>query len=304
MSMEVLLRLLAMLAVLLLGTGLRAGGLLTASRTGRLNAAAYYIALPALVFVATYEQSIGELLSPSLLVGLLVVLYGTAALAWIVHRNEAAAERRSVAVVQSYHSNLGYLGLPLVAATFDPTVTAIATLVLGIGSLAQLPLTVFILSTVNGANATVRSELTALAKNPVLLALIIGLISGAVGLTLPTTADIGLEALAALALPMALLSVGASLEVDLPSVNLGAVGTVTAVKVACMPAVAWVVFSLLAVDSATFTAAVVMFGTPTAVSTYVFASELGGDERFASLNVFVTTVVSIGTLFVVISLVG
>lgn len=70
-----------------------------------------------------------------------------------------------------------------------------------------------------------------------------------------------------------------------------------------MPVLAWVVFSLLAVDTATFIASVVMLGTPTAVSTFVFASELGGDEEFASLNVFATTLVSIGTLFVLIALV-
>ncbi len=60
----------------------------------------------------------------------------------------------------------------------------------------------------------------------------------------------------------------------------------------------------LAVDAATFTASIVMLGMPTAASTYVFATELGGDEEFASLNVFTTTVASIGTLFVLIVLVG
>ena len=42
---------------------------------------------------------------------------------------------------------------------------------------------------------------------------------------------------------------------------------------------------------------------PTAVSTYVFAAQLDGDEEFASLNVFTTTVALIATLFVLITLV-
>ncbi|GAB7018906.1 hypothetical protein JCM18750_17670 [Halostagnicola bangensis] len=45
-----------------------------------------------------------------------------------------------------------------------------------------------------------------------------------------------------------------------------------------MPVLAWIVFSLLTVDEATFTVSVVMLGTSTAVSTYVFAAELEGDE--------------------------
>jgi predicted permease len=296
-------RLLGLLALLLVGTGLRSAGVLNEARTDRLNAAAYYVALTALVFVATYDRSIGELVTAPLVAGLLAVLFGTAAVAWVVHRNRATRARRSVAVVQSYHSNLGYLGLPLVAATFDAEVTATASVVLGVVSLTQVPLTVAVLSAVNGASTRIRDELRGIATNPVVGSLVAGLSVGSVGVSLPDPVVAGLDAVGALALPVALLCVGASLEADLPSVDFGATGRVTAVKVVTMPALAWGVFSALGVDAATFTAAVVMFGTPTAVSTFVFASELGGDEEFASLNVFVTTLASVGSLFLLISMV-
>jgi malonate transporter len=298
--MEVVGRLLALLVLLLVGTGLRVAGVLDDARTERLNDLAYFVALPALVFVSTYDRAIDELVSPALFGGLLFVLFVTAATAWIVHRNQAERRRRSVAVTQSYHSNLGYLGLPLVAATFSDDVTAIASVVLGIVSLAQVPLTVLVLTTVNDADASVREELRKLATNPVLVALVAGLVVGSVGLTVPGPATAGLDLLGTLALPIALLCVGASLDVDLPNVDVGATGSVVALKIVLMPAIAWATFSLLGVDTATFTAAVVMLGTPTAVSTYVFANELGGDEAFASLNVFLTTLVSVGTLFVLI----
>lgn len=302
--MEVVGRLLALLALLLVGTGLRVAGVLDAARTARLNDAAYYVALPALVFVSTYDRDVAALVSPSLLVGLLFVLFATAGVAWLAHRNRPRRPRRSVAVTQSYHSNLGYLGLPLVAATFSDDVTAVASVVLGVVSLAQVPLTVFVLTTVSDADASLAEEVAKLARNPVLLALVAGLVVGSVGLGLPGPATAGLDALGTLALPIALLCVGASLDLDLPDVDAAATGTVVALKVVLMPAIAWATFSLLAVDTATFTAAVVMLGTPTAVSTYVFATELGGDESFASLNVFVTTLASVGTLFVLIRAVG
>lgn len=133
--MKVLLRLLALLGLLLVGTGLRRSGILDATRTARLNAAAYYVALPALVFVATYDQDVPALLTGTLLVGVVAVLILSAAIAWVIHRKRADPGRRSVAIAQSYHSNLGYLGLPLVAATFDAEVTAIVSVVLGVGSL-------------------------------------------------------------------------------------------------------------------------------------------------------------------------
>ncbi|WP_122089237.1 AEC family transporter [Halalkalicoccus subterraneus] len=302
--MALFLRLAALLALLLVGAGLRSAGVLDDARTARLNAAAYYGALPALIFVSTYDRAIGELLSARLLGGLLVVLFSTATLAWVVHRNRSSSARRSVAVVQSYHSNLGYLGLPLVASTFGADVTAVASVVLGVVSLVQVPLTVAILVGMNDADAAIKREVAELVRNPVLLSLLAGLAVGSSGVAVPAGVAVGLDAVGSLALPLALLCVGASLQVDAASLDPVATGSVIALKIGCMPLLAWIVFSALSVDPATFTASVVMLGTPTAVSTYVFAGELGGDRAFASLNVFGTTLVSVATLFVLIALVG
>jgi len=302
--MEVLGRLFGLLVLLLVGTALRRSGVLNRSRTSTLNTVAYYGALPALVFTATYDQDIAALLTPALFVGVVGVLAATAGLAWLVNARRDVPARRSVAMVQSYHSNLGYLGLPLVAATFDAEVTAIASVVLGIGSLTQVPITVLLLVTITGADTQLRAQLLELARNPVLIALLLGIAVGSLGLGVNPTAAIGLDLLAALALPLALLCVGATLQVEGPSIDLGATGAVVGVKLVVMPAIAWLAFSALAVDASTFQAAVVMLGTPTAVSTYVFATELGGDSEFASLNVFASTLGSVGSLFVLISLVS
>ena len=302
--MDVLVRLVGLLVLLLVGTGLRRSGLLDQSRTATLNTVAYYGALPALVFTATYDQDIASLLTPTLFVGVVGVLLATAALAWVVNARRDVPARRSVAMVQSYHSNLGYLGLPLVAATFDAEVTAIASVVLGIGSLTQVPITVLLLVMITGVETQLRSQLVALAKNPVLIALIIGIAFGSLGVGVDPMVVVGLDILAALALPLALLCVGATLRVDGPSIDWEATGSIVGLKLVVMPALAWVGFSALGVGAATFTAAVVMLGTPTAVSTYVFATELGGDSEFASLNVFASTLGSVGSLFVLISLVS
>jgi len=301
--MDVLGRLLVLLTLLMVGTGLRVSGVLDDARTARLNAVAYYAALPALVFVATYDRAIGQLLSPALFAGLAIVLFTTAALAWVIHRNRSSRPRRSVAIIQSYHSNIAYLGLPLVAATFSADVTAIASVIVGVVSLIQAPLTILLLVTINDADIRIRREVSRVTTNPVLIALVLGMVVGTVGLSVPPSVASGLDAVGSLALPLALLCVGASLKVDAATVDLGATGSVVALKIVCMPALAWIVFSLLSVDVATFTASVVMLGTPTAVSTYVFVGQIGGDKEFASLNVFVTTLLSVFTLLFLVNII-
>ncbi len=293
-----------MLAFLAVGTLARQAGVLTDERTELLTALAFYVALPALVFVSTFDRPLRALVSPALLLGFWLVVGLTVAVGWVVHRRRSMASRRSVAMVQSYHGNMGFLGLPLVAATMGDEAAAVASVVLGVGALTHIPVTVFLLIRVNGSEASLAGELTALFTNPVLVALVAGIAASVVGLSLPAGVVSGLDAISAVALPLALVCVGGTLDTDISLSALRPSTSVVALKVVWMPVVAYLVYSALGLGATALAAAVVMLGVPTAVSTYVYTSELGGDEAFASLNVFVTTVVSLGTLSVLVWLFG
>ena len=295
-------RLLYMLSLLAVGVGARHVGLLESSRRDRLNDVAFYVTLPALIFLSTHDQPLGELLSRELLVGLWAVLFAVVTVSWVVHRRADSRATRSVAIVQSYHSNFGFLGLPLVAVTLGTAAAGRGSIILGIGALIQVPLTVSLLISMNDAEASVAGELRSLATNPVLIALAVGLVASVYSVSVPTVAATGLGWLADLALPLALVLVGSALELRMPDSDWQTLGGVVGLKVFLMPAFAWIAFSALGADPLTRNAAVVMFGAPTAVSTFIYASELGGDAEFASLAVFATTVVSVGTLGVILQL--
>lgn len=293
-----------MLLLLVLGASARAVGVLTPRRRDALTAVAFYGALPALVFKSTVTQSLVEVLAWRLLVGVTVVLLVVAALGWVVHRRRADASRRGVAVVQSYHCNMGFLGVPFVAATFGGVTAGKASVVLGIGSLVQVTLTVLLLTRITSAEADPVEELLGVARNPVLIALALGLAGAAVGVSLPALATDGLGLVGALALPIALLAVGASLTVDDGFVDPPTVGAVAAVKLLVMPLVALGAFLALGSAPTTLRAGVLMLAMPTAVSTYIYASELGGDRDLASATVVATTVAAVATLFAVVQLLG
>lgn len=303
-GVELLVLLAGMLVVLAVGLGARAAGLLTEPRRELLNAFAYYVALPALIVSATYDQPLSAVVSARLLVGVGIVLAATVALAAAVHRRARPASVRSVAIVQSYHTNLGYLGVPVVATTFGALATARASVVLATGSLLQIALTVLLLSTSNDAETSLAAELRGVAVNPALLAVLVGLAASAAGVSLPATADWGLTRLGDTALPIALLCVGAALTLEAREIEYATVGAVLGVKLVAMPLVALATFLALGAEAATLRAGVAMFAMPTAVSTYVFAAELGGDRELASVNVFATTVGSVATLLVVVRALG
>ncbi|UIO98474.1 AEC family transporter [Halobaculum sp. CBA1158] len=295
-----------MLVLLAAGVAGRRVGLLTPSRRDALTDAAFLVALPALVYTSTFAQPLGDVLSVGLVGGVVVVVAVGVAVSLLVHRRRKPAAVRSVAVVQSYHTNLGFLGLPIVAATFGAGAVEAgkASVVLGTGALVQVPATVTLLGVINGGDTDLVGELRGLAGNPVLAALAAGLLSAAVGWSPPGLAVSGLGVLADLALPVALLGVGASLSLEATDLDLPTLGTVAAVKLLAMPVVALAVFTALGGDAATVRTGVVMFAMPTAVSTFVYATALGGDPDLASVTVFATTVASVATLVPVLWLVG
>lgn len=293
-----------MLVLLGAGTAARSYGLLDAGRTEFLTGFAFYLALPALIFTSTATKSLESVFSPSLVLGFLLVLSGVAVAGWVVHRRTSSPAARSVAVVQSYHTNLGFLGLPIVAMTFGDLVTAKASLLLGVGALVQTPVTVLVLTAFNDADASLGEELRDVLANPILVALGAGLLCSATGFVPPSALLAGGSLVGSLALPAALLSVGASLTLDAADVDPSTVGSVVALKVVVMPLLALATFSLLAVDAAGVTAGTVMLAMPTAISTFVYADQLGGDTHLASANVFTTTVVSLVAVLVLLQFLG
>ncbi len=293
-----------MLVLLAAGVGARAVGLLTPRRRDALTSVAFYVALPALVFESTVGRALSDVLVWQLVGGVTAVLLAVAGVSWLVHRSRAVPARRGVAVVQSYHGNMGFLGLPLVAATFGGVTAGKASVVLGVGSLVQVTLTVLLLTRITSAEANPVDELRGVARNPVLVALGLGLAGAAVGVELPDAAHAILGATGAVALPIALLAVGASLTAENGLVDPPTIGAVAAVKLLLMPIVAVAVFAALAASPTTLRAGVLMLAMPTAVSTYIYSNELGGDADLASATILVTTVAAVATLLGVVRLLG
>lgn len=310
--MDVLTRLAVMIGLLTVGVGLRRVGVLDATRVERLNSVAFYVVLPALVFNSTYDKALAEIITPKLLVGLVGVLALTAGLGWLVHRRIDDDGARAAATVQSYHTNLGYIGLPVVASALGERAAGIGSVILGMGALVQIPLTISILVAVTGNSRDFRSEVRRLLSNPVLVALVVGLgvsTSPVAVADLPAdgigivswsmAASLLADAIALIAeaaLPVALLCVGGSIQLQSLEADRSIVGSVLAMKLLVMPAVAWGVYAALGADLWTLRTAVVMFGAPAAVSTFVYVTEMGGDRRLASILVFLSTVASAFTL--------
>jgi predicted permease len=136
----------------------------------------------------------------------------------------------------------------------------------------------------------------ALARNPLVLACIAGIGWKLAGWPVPAIAQHMLALLAAAALPLGLLAVGAGLTLAPGTLPLRALVWWNAVKLAALPAIALALAHAIALSPEERTIAVLLAAVPTAPSAYILAAQMTGQGKPVAL------LVSSGTLIAAITL--
>jgi malonate transporter and related proteins len=137
----------------------------------------------------------------------------------------------------------------------------------------------------------------ALVRNPLILATVAGLAGNVAGLTLPTPVDATLSRIAAAAVPLGLLAVGAALRLGgLPRAQWLGASYVGAVKLLAVPAVAFGLCALFAVTGEQRFVVLAFAAVPSAPAAYVLAARMGGDGTFVAAEVSAVTCAALLTL--------
>jgi malonate transporter len=139
--------------------------------------------------------------------------------------------------------------------------------------------------------------LSALARNPLILATLLGLAGNVAGLTLPSPIDATLSRIAAAAVPLGLLAVGAALRIGgLRRRQWLAASYLGAVKLLAVPAAALGLCALLGVDGGQRFVVLAFAAVPSAPAAYVLAARMGGDGTFVAAQISAVTCAALLTL--------
>ena len=249
------------------------------------NRLVYYIAIPALVFRAISKASLRTQFNPLVVFSTLLSIVLTFFLAWGLGRRLFTKGNQTGTFVQtSFHGNLGYIGLAVAYYYLGDEGLIRASILSGFIILLQNFLSVFILqfyagnSAKNGHGIQV---LKSIVGNPVVLSTLAGIGFSAGGIPVPLVIDRGLNILAGLALPMALLVIGASLTFKKIWSRLSMLLPASGIKLIFLPVLGWVMFEALGIPGQEYLPALILLATPTATVTYVMAREMGGDADLA-----------------------
>ena len=128
-------------------------------------------------------------------------------------------------------------------------------------------------------------------KNPIIIGIVLGLPFSLLRIEIPTIPLKMIESVGATATPLALLVVGAGFEGTKALAKIKPTLWATAIKLVFLPAV----FLPLAIALG-LQAALIMLGSPTTVSCYVMATNMGNDGELSTSIIVLTTLLSSVTL--------
>ncbi len=283
-----------------LGYLLRAIGLVGTDASSGLSKLVFYVAGPALLFRSAALTPLSKAIDLRAMVSIAAV---TALIAFTVYLAcfRSSPSRRGVLAQGALRSNMVFVGLPVIDNAFGSEVLGPAAVFVGFMVPVYNLLAVLVLALPHHAEKPgdrdlwIKAALDVL-RNPLILGSVTGIAFSALGLTTPSSIDKSLELIARMALPVALLSVGASMDLGRVRYDLSPAVAVSAIKLIAYPALVYICLGMLDVTWLERQFVVLICASPTAVVSAIMAQEMKGDEQLAASIVIATT---IGSLFTI-----
>ena len=293
--------------LVLLGWGLQRGGFFRAGTLPGLNRLCYWVALPALILGSLTQGGPGAGMGwASWGGGELIVLAGVtlvvAALGWVV--SGALGLRwveRGTFTQAFFRGNLAFVGLPILlkAPGVDPA--GLMLLLAPMMVLYNVIAVGVLVASQHGLGwATVKPLAGEWLRNPIIWASALGGLAYALGWCLPEPLGETVGLVGKMAVPLALLTVGAALGGLATGAWRRATWAAVAGKVLVSPALGWGLAAVLGISGAERFVLLVSLACPTAVASYTMAGEMGGDEALAAQTVVASTVASAAVLAVIL----
>jgi hypothetical protein len=131
-----------------------------------------------------------------------------------------------------------------------------------------------------------------IVQNPIVLTLGVSILLAALGLKIPGPLSKGLDILSGMALPTALLLIGASLSFGAMKSMVAEIVAIGTFKLLALPLVGYSLMLVSKVPGPLILPGVILLASPPATISYVMATELGGDPELAAATVSVFTLAS------------
>ena len=302
---EIFLKTLPFFGLIGLGYGAGRVGFFPAEATAYLTKFVFYFALSAMLFGFAANLSLADLLD---LRAALAYLWACGVLYVMVmaiaFMRRARMEEALIEAHCSIIGTTGFLGVPLLIVLLGPASIPAVLLILTIDLIVFSSLFTMIITLARDGRIDrdlPRKLVVAVLKNPMVVAMALGIAWSGTGLGVPDLANDFLTLLGAAATPCALFAIGASLA-DKKVDRLGIVSWLSFGKLVLHPALtAFAALVLFRVEPHVAGVLIAAAALPVAGNVFILAQHYNAGPARVSATILVSTLVSIATVPVVIA---
>ena len=287
-----------LLLVMAAGYVARRLGIMRTEGVKQANSAVFHVFLPIMLGLNVMETQHSQAMEGGvLLYAMGAVLLSFMVMALLARRVSGEARFSGVFIQGVARSNYAIYGIPLVMQIYPAADISLAALMV----VAVVPLfnvlSTIVLMVYSGKAVRHTGIIRGVLLNPLIIGTLLGFLLWQLGVTLPAVVHTPLKMLASIATPLALFLLGASLDFAKARVNgrllwLGVMG-----RLVMVPLIFLGIAVALGIRDMSLAVLIAVFASPTAVSSYPMAQQIGGDTDYAAAQVVFTTALSSLTVF-------
>lgn len=259
--------------------------------------------LPLLLFYNVYNTELGESININLILfAVITITVLFIVLCLIIPRIENENKRRGVLVQAIFRSNFVLFGMPIAISLFGDRGASITSLLIAIIIPLYNFLAVIALEIFKGGKINFIKVIKGIITNPLIISSLLGLVMIYFNIKFPIVVEDTIGKISKIATPLALIILGASFKFSsikntYKQVLIGIIG-----KLVVVPGIFVALAILIGFKGAELGVLIVIYGAPTAVSSYTMAEQMGSDGQLAAQQVVFSSVFSGLTMFLLIYL--
>lgn len=250
--------------------------------------------MPTLLFFGILRTDLHMALQPALIGYFYLATLLSFAWAWIWSLRRVPYADRGIYVQGAFRGNCGIVGLALAASQYGDYGLSIGGVLAGLIIVLFNVLSIVVLAFYSPHfDADVKSVIKGLAKNPLILSVLAGLLASWMNIQLPQWVLISADYFSAMTLPLALICVGGSLSMA-ALIHSGKIAlSASLFKVLWTPIVFTLLAAFIGFEGRDLGLLFLFMASPTAAASYVMARSTGSDGRLAANIIAISTVISV-----------
>jgi predicted permease len=299
---------LPMLIPMLLGYFIARRGHIGESDIGFLNRLCFRYLMSFHIFNSTLAIDFYAEFNPRMVALCVAAIFSVMVIAWLLCTALVKnRQRRCIFITSSFRSNNLIYALPLAANLFGQAGVKSAVMLVPVTIIVFNFFTVIVM-VYHAQEGKPRMRETAAAtcvdiiKNPLIIGSLLGIVCSLLHLRLPGSLQSGINAVASTGTPVSLMLLGAQIDFKKLSGNIGPALAASALRLVVVPGILVPLMALAGFRGPELGALMVAFSAPCAVTNLVMARNYNIDPPFAAQTVYLSTVLSMFTLFIAVLL--